>query len=46
MCPHCILSTGVSGGGEGRGVRVEGGWKSLTGIVVGENDLFGVWLVI
>ena len=27
------------------GVRVEGGWKSLTGIVVGENQLFGVWWV-
>ena len=33
--------------GEGgyEGVRVEGGWKSLTGIVVGENQLFGVWWV-
>ena len=27
------------------GVRMEGGWKSLTGIVVGENQLFGVWWV-
>ena len=23
----------------------EVGWKSLTGIVVGENQLFGVWWV-
>ena len=23
----------------------EGGWKSLTGIVVGEKQLFGVWWV-
>ena len=33
-------------GGGGGGVRVEGGWKSLTGIVVGENQLSGVWWVI
>ena len=25
------------------GMRVEGGWKSLIGSVVGENQLFGVW---
>ena len=56
MCTHCILSTGLKSNhdqvcvcmcGEGgyEGVRVEGGWKSLTGIVVGENQLFGVWWV-
>ena len=39
----CVWGGG-GGGGEGgyEGVRVEGGWKSLTGIVVGENQLFGV----
>ena len=37
---------GGGGGGGERGVRVEGGWKSLTGIVEGENQLFGVWRVI
>ena len=39
----CVCGGG-GGGGEGgyEGVRVEGGWKSLTGIVVGENQLFGV----
>ena len=58
MCTHCILSTGLESnndqvcvcvcvcGGGGGGVRVEGGWKSLTGIVVGENQLSGVWWVI
>ena len=48
-----ILSTGLKSNHDqvcvcvrGWGVRLEGGWKSLTGIVLGEKQLFGVWWVI
>ena len=46
VCTHCILSTGLKSnndqvwGGGGGGCEGGGGMK---GIVVGENQLFGVW---
>ena len=39
VCTHCMVSTGLKCNHNQvcGGMRVEGGWKSLIGIVVGEN---------
>ena len=39
-----MTKCGCGGGRGGGGVRVEGGWKSLTGIMVGENQF--IWCVV